>query len=79
MITITDDREAPWSSGERLVNVVDSRQAMVLGCGLESRLHLKTRWKDGLLDGRKMRKKKTIKTAKWGKSHQKKQKKNNNR
>ena len=42
---------------------------MVPGHGFESWLHLKTRWKDGPLDGRKIPKK--IKTAKWGKSHQK--------
>ena len=39
-----------------VVNVVDSRQAMVLGRGFESRLHHKTRCKDGPLDGRKIRK-----------------------
>jgi len=43
---------------------------MVLGRGFESWLHLKTRLKDGPLDGRKSNEK--IKAAKWGKPHQKK-------
>jgi len=38
---------------------------MFLGCGFEQRLHIKTRWKDGPLDGKK------VKAAKWGKPHQK--------
>ena len=42
-------REASWSSGQRRGLTI---QAMVLGRGFESRLHLKTRWKDGPLDGR---------------------------
>ena len=41
-------REAPWSSGGRRGLMI---QAMVLGRGFESQLHLKTRWKDGPLDG----------------------------
>ena len=45
--------EAPWSSGERCGLTI---QAMVLGRGFESRLHLKTRWKNGPLDGRKIMK-----------------------
>jgi len=45
------DREAPWSSGERQGLTI---RATVLGRGLESQLHLKTRLKrDGPLDGRK--------------------------
>ena len=48
-----NQREAPWSSGERHGLTI---QAMVLGRGFESRLHLKTRWKDGPLDGRKIMK-----------------------
>jgi len=42
---------------------------MVLGRGFESRLHLKTRWKDGPLDGRKSNE--NIKGAKWSQPHQK--------
>ncbi len=42
--------EAPWSSGKRLGLTI---RAMVLGRGFKSRLHLKTRWKERLLDGRK--------------------------
>jgi hypothetical protein len=42
---------------------------MVLGRGFEYLLCLKTKKKDGPLDGRKTNEK--IKTAKWGKSHQK--------
>ena len=60
-------REAPWSSGER--RGLTSRH----GPGTWVRILTspkKTRWKDGPLDGRK--KGKIIKTAKWGKSHQKK-------
>jgi hypothetical protein len=45
---------------------------MDLGCGFESRLHLKTRWKYGPLDARKSNKK--IKAAKWGMPHQKNKK-----
>ena len=56
--------EAPWSSGEGQGLTI---QAMVLGREFESWLHLKTRWKDGPLDGRKIPK--IIMTAKWGKSH----------
>ena len=46
-------REAPWSSGERSGLTI---QAMVLGRGFKSQLHLKTRWNDGPLDGRKITK-----------------------
>jgi len=42
---------------------------MVLGFGFESWLHLKNRWKDVPLDGRKSNEK--IKVAKWGKTQQK--------
>jgi len=42
---------------------------MALGCGFKSLRYLKTRWKDGPLDGRKSNKK--IKAAKWGKPRQK--------
>ena len=42
--------EAPWSSGEHRGLTI---QAMVLGRGFETRLHLKTRWKDGSLGARK--------------------------
>ncbi len=42
---------------------------MVLGRGFESWLCLKLDGKDGPLDGRKLTT--IIKTAKWGKSHQK--------
>jgi len=42
---------------------------MVLGCGIDSGVHLKTRWKDGPPDGRKCNGK--IKAANWGKPHQK--------
>jgi hypothetical protein len=47
---------------------------MVLGHGFESRLHLKTRWKDGSLDGRKSNEK--IKAAKCGQATPKKTLKN---
>ncbi len=43
---------------------------MVLGCEFDIQVHLKTRWLNGPLDGRKRMK--IIKTAKRGKSHQKK-------
>jgi hypothetical protein len=43
---------------------------MVLGCEFDSWVCLKTRWINGPLDGRK--EKIIIKTAKIGKSHQKK-------
>ena len=46
-------REAPWSSRERHGLTI---QALVLGGGFESRFHLKARWKDGPLDGRKITK-----------------------
>jgi hypothetical protein len=36
-----ENREAPWSSGERRGLTV---WAMVLGCEFDSRVHLKTRW-----------------------------------
>jgi len=45
---------------------------MVLGCGFESRLHLKTRWKDGPLDGRKSNEKINVAKYKMGQSTQKK-------
>ena len=48
-------REAPWSSGERRGLTIQV-QAMFLGRGFESRLHLKTRWNDGPLDSRKIMK-----------------------
>ena len=51
-------RKAPWSSGECRELTI---RAIVLGNGLESQLHLETRWKDGPLDGRKITK--IIKTA----------------
>jgi hypothetical protein len=43
---------APWSSGER-----HGLTIMVLECWFEYRHHLKTRWKDETLDGRKSNKK----------------------
>jgi len=43
---------------------------MVLGRKFESWLHLKTRWKDGPLDGIKSNEK--IKADKWGRPRQKK-------
>ncbi len=60
--------EAPWSSGERGLLTI---RAIVLGRGFEPQLHLKTRWKK---TNHSMAEKltKIIKTAKWGKSHQKK-------
>ena len=57
----------PWSSGERRGLTV---RVMVLGHGFEIWLRLKTRWKDGPFDGRKITK--IIKTANWVKSQQKK-------
>jgi len=42
---------------------------MVLGRWFKFRHHLKTRWKDGPLDGRKSNEK--LKAATWGKPHQK--------
>jgi len=59
--------EAPWSSGERRRLRI---WPIVLGRGFNSRLHLKTRWKDGPLDGTESNEK--IKAAKGGKPHQKK-------
>jgi len=59
--------EAPWSSGKCQLFMI---WAMVLGRWFESRLHLKTWWKYGPLDGIKRNKK--IKAAKRGKPHQKK-------
>jgi len=58
--------EPPWSSGEyRGLTIL----VMVIGRGFKSQLHLKTRWKDGSLDGGKSNEK--IKAAKWGKPHEK--------